>query len=136
MSFTNQRGQRPVDRHFKSAMERALDGIELDAPARIGGSVFQKGVPVIEVILRAQSDALYVEGPLTEKTPDKAVGDPWIREMYDLTTNFHKETGKKVQISDLLEAFMCVALKDVEQEDRELFGKRLRARLDKQRAAA
>lgn len=136
MSYTREKGHRPVGKAFKSQMERELEGIVLDAPARIGGSVFQKGVPVIEVILRAQSDMLYANGPLTEKTPDKAPADPWIREIYDLTTDFHKETGKKVQISDLLEAFMANGIKDIEPEDRELFSKRLRARLNKQREAA
>lgn len=122
-----------MNARHQTQMEKQLAGICLDAPARIGGSVFQKGVPVIDVILRAQSDALYVRGPLEEKHTAPTPADPWLREMYDLTTAFHKETGQKVQISDLLEAFMANTLKDVEADDRALFGKRLRARLEKQK---
>lgn len=114
-------------------MQKALEGICLDSPARIGATIFGKGIPVSTVIEAAQrlynyhetfkdADTGHIEKP-------RRAADPWIAIMYDITNEYHKRTGKKVQIADLLSSFFAESLQAIEQDDRALFEKRLRERL-------
>lgn len=114
-------------------LERSLQGISLDAPARIGATVFAKGVDVFLVIERAQREYDYQETirnkvPALEEKP-KTASDPWIKEMYKITTDYCTRTGKKVVIHDLLEMFFVNTLQQIDEEDRPLFERRLRERL-------
>lgn len=113
-------------------MDKKLQGIGLDAPARIGATVFQRGVSVVEVILRAQQEYNYHNVHKLDPEPvdaHKKATDPWITEVYAVTNEYHKRTGKKVVLGDLLEAALAETVFNVSEDDRGWFMVQLKERL-------
>lgn len=117
-----------------SQMTHKLKGVVLDGPCQVGSSVYHEGVPVIDVILKAQADYQFNQRrnrseqkiqPIERKPREPR----WHDEILSEVSDYHIRTGKKVSLNDLYEAFMVTGFRDVEPDDRELFIKRVRERL-------
>lgn len=113
-----------------SHMEQKIGDAVLDAEARIGATRFPAGTPVLELIRHAQQHFKVRQLPgddVSLKAPSG--GDPWIAEMYRITTDYHIQTGKRVPIMDLYDTFFATSIKGVDTDDRAAFEARLRERL-------
>lgn len=82
---------------------------------------------VIRMLYSAYEAALLAKE--AEAVKNRATPDPWIKRVYDLTTEYHVRTGKKVVIHDLLESFFATSIQTVDIEDRDAFMRRLEERL-------
>lgn len=70
-----------------------------------------------------------VELSMPVETPP-AKDRTWLQRMYALTTEYHRKTGKKVHIVDLLDDFFATSLQTIDEEDQPLFEARLVERME------
>lgn len=109
------------------SLEQQLKNAVLDAPCQIGLSVYHKGVPVLDVIRAAQRAYRgYKEvAPEVVNAREARWHDDILREVQEYQTR----TKTVVELADLYDAFLVQSFKDIEPEDRDLFIKRVRARM-------
>lgn len=118
-----------------SKMEKSLKGVYLDAPARVGVTVFNKGVSVLDLVTQAQAEYARTEyrhaHPEIAQAGKEIAEKPktWMSDIYAEILAYNKRTGKKVYLEDIYEAFFVTGFSQVEEDDREAFLARVRERL-------